>query len=74
MPQYSTHYVGLDVHNDPIAVAYVARDHGAEVISLGLSAHGTPTSINSPASFTQRPNASSLSMKQAHVPTGSIAI
>jgi transposase len=35
MPQSSTLYVGLDVHKDSIAVAYVARDHGAEVISLG---------------------------------------
>jgi hypothetical protein len=25
----------MDVHNDAIAVAYVAHEHGAEVISLG---------------------------------------
>jgi transposase len=35
MPQSSTVYVGLDVHKDAIAVAYVAQDHGAEVVSLG---------------------------------------
>jgi transposase len=27
--------VGLDVHQESIAVAYVAHDHGAEVVSLG---------------------------------------
>jgi methylmalonyl-CoA mutase cobalamin-binding subunit len=35
MSQSSTLYVGMDVHKDSIAVAYVAQDHGAEVISLG---------------------------------------
>jgi transposase len=35
MQQSSTLYVGMDVHKDAIAVAYVAQDHGAEVISLG---------------------------------------
>jgi len=35
MPQSRTLYVGLDVHKESIAVAYVAQDHGAEVISLG---------------------------------------
>jgi transposase len=35
MPQSSTLYVGLDVHKESIAVAYVAQGHGAEVISLG---------------------------------------
>jgi transposase len=35
MHQSSTLYVGMDVHKDSIAVAYVAQDHGAEVISLG---------------------------------------
>jgi transposase len=35
MSQFSTLYVGWDVHNASIAVAYVAQDHGAEVISLG---------------------------------------
>jgi transposase len=35
MKQPSTLYVGLDVHKDSIAVAYVVQDHGAEVVSLG---------------------------------------
>lgn len=35
MPHSSTLYVGLDVHKDSIAVAYVARDHDAEIIYLG---------------------------------------
>src|SRR5215475_7068563 len=35
MPPSSTVSVGLDVHKDSIAVAYVAQDHGAEVVSLG---------------------------------------
>jgi transposase len=35
MTQSSTLAVGLDVHKDSIAVAYVAPEHGAEVISLG---------------------------------------
>ena len=35
MQQSSTLYVGMDVHKESIAVAYVAQDHGAEVIYLG---------------------------------------
>jgi transposase len=35
MSQSSTLFIGMDVHKDSIAVAYVAPDHGAEVISLG---------------------------------------
>ena len=35
MHQSSTLYIGLDVHKDSIAVAYVAKDHDAEVVSLG---------------------------------------
>src|SRR5262249_28495311 len=35
MQQSSTLYVGLDVHKDSIAVAYVAKEHHAEVVSLG---------------------------------------
>ena len=35
MTQPSTLYVGLDVHKDSMAVAYVVQDHGAEVVSLG---------------------------------------
>ena len=35
MKQARTLSIGLDVHKDSIAVAYVAQDHGAEVVSLG---------------------------------------
>jgi transposase len=35
MHQSNTLYIGLDVHKDSIAVAYVAQEHGAEVIYLG---------------------------------------
>jgi transposase len=35
MQQSSTLYVGLDVPKESIAVAYVAQEHGAEVVSLG---------------------------------------
>jgi transposase len=35
MNQSSTLYVGMDVHKDSIAVAYVATEHGAEVVYLG---------------------------------------
>jgi transposase len=35
MPHSRTRYVGLDVHKDSIAVAYVVNDHDAEVIDLG---------------------------------------
>jgi transposase len=35
MHQSSTLYIGMDVHKDSIAVAYVAQEHGAEVIYLG---------------------------------------
>src|SRR5919106_694375 len=31
----STLYVGMDVHKESIAVAYVANEYGAEVVSLG---------------------------------------
>jgi transposase len=35
MSQSSTLYIGMDVHKDAIAVAYVAQEHGAEVTYLG---------------------------------------
>ena len=35
MSQSRTLFIGMDVHKDTIAVAYVAQDHGAEGTSLG---------------------------------------
>jgi transposase len=35
MAQSSTLFIGMDVHKETIAVAYVAQDHGAEVTYLG---------------------------------------
>jgi transposase len=33
--QSSTLYIGMDIHKDSIAVAYVAQEHSAEVTYLG---------------------------------------
>ena len=35
MSQSRTLFIGMDVHKDTLAVAYVAQAHGAEVTSLG---------------------------------------
>ena len=35
MSQSSMLYIGMDVHKDTIAVAYIAHEHGAEVTYLG---------------------------------------
>ena len=35
MSQSRTLFIGMDVHQDTLAVAYVAQDHGAEVTYLG---------------------------------------
>ena len=59
MHQSSTLYVGLDVHKESIAVAYVAKAHHAEVVSLSCS---------------PKVRISSLSMKPALAGIGSIAI
>jgi transposase len=40
MSQSTTLFIGMDVHKDSIAVAYIAQDHGAEVTYLGTI--GTP--------------------------------
>jgi hypothetical protein len=56
MRQSSTLDIGLDVHKDSIAVAYVAQEHGAEVIYLGPSAPVSVTSIHSSASCHRRPH------------------
>ena len=35
MPPSHTLFIEMYVHKDSIAVAYVAQDHGAEVMSIG---------------------------------------
>jgi hypothetical protein len=42
MAQSHTRLMGMAVHQDAIAVAYVAQEHGAEGMALGASArvHG----------------------------------
>jgi transposase len=35
MPQFSTLYIGMDIHKDSIAAAYVAKDHDAAGVYLG---------------------------------------
>jgi len=35
MSQSSTLYIGMDIHKESIAVAYVSKDHDAEVVYLG---------------------------------------
>jgi len=35
MAQSRTLFIGMDIHKDTIAVAYVAQEHGAEVTYLG---------------------------------------
>jgi hypothetical protein len=74
MHQSSTLYIGMDVPKDSIAVADVAQEHGAEVTSLGTTAPGRPTLINSSAGGNPQPNTSSLSMKRVSVGTGSLVI
>ena len=44
MSQSRTLYVGMDVHKETIAVAYVAKDHDAEVVPSELLALGSVTS------------------------------
>ena len=53
MSQSSTLDVGLDVHKDSIAVASVAKDHEAHVISYGTS--GTRHAASAPLTR-QRPS------------------
>ena len=75
MTQSSTLYVGMDVHKDSIAVAYVAKDSRRRGHLPRHHRHPTvSTSINSSASCNPKPNTWSLSMKPAPVGIGSIAI
>jgi len=46
-PQSSTLYVGMDGHQESIAVATVAQEHGAEVVALGRVG-SRPCAIDTP--------------------------
>ena len=74
MQPSSTLYVGLDVHKESIAVAYVAEDHGAEVVSLGTIGTRQCDIDSLSVSSIQKPNTLSWSMKPARVGIGSTAI
>jgi hypothetical protein len=63
MHQSSTLYIGMDVHKDSIAVAYVAKAHDAEVTFLGTIGTRQAALINSCASCNPKPHTWSLSMK-----------
>jgi hypothetical protein len=64
----------MDVHKDSIAVAYVAQDHGAEVIYLGTI--GTRQTDLDPCTrkLQSKANIWSLSLKPDHAAPGSSAI
>ena len=74
MSQSRTRFIGMEVHKDSSAVAYVAQDHGAEVMPLGPSAHVNVTSSTLSARCHRKPNISSSSTKPAPVATGSTGI
>jgi hypothetical protein len=56
MHHANTLYVGLDVHKDSIAVAYVPRDPDTKSSILAPLALGNATLINSCASCKPKPN------------------
>jgi hypothetical protein len=60
MHQSSTLYVGMDVHKESIAVAYVAKDHDAEVVSLGTFGTRQCDIDKLFRSYTCRPNTRSV--------------
>ena len=69
-----TLFMGMDVHKETIAVAYVAQDHGAEVTSLGTIGTRQCDIDQLVRKMQSKPNTSSLSMRLAPGATGSIGI
>jgi len=62
--------VGLDVPKDSIAVAYVAKEHDAEVISLGTIGTRQADIDQRIRKRQSKANIWSLSMKRGRVATG----
>ena len=73
MHQSSTLYVGLDVHKETIAVAYVAKAHDAEVVYLGTIGTRQCDLDTLIRKLKPKANISSLSTKRAPAAIGSIA-
>ena len=75
MSQSSTLFVGMDVHKDTIAVAYVAQDHGAEVTSLGtIGTRQCDIDHTHPQDAIESPTPHLSSTKRGLVAIGSIGI
>ena len=73
MSQSRTLYVGMDVHKESIAVAYVAPAHGAEVVSLGTIGTGSVLSISLSGSCGRKARHSASSTKPVPAAIGSLA-
>jgi hypothetical protein len=75
MKHSSTLYVGLDVHKESIAVAYVSDAKDAEVLYLGsIGPAASPTLISSSASSAPRALSWCLCTRPAPAAIGCTAI
>lgn len=74
MSQSSTLYVGMDVHQESIAVAYVAKAHDAEVTFLGALGTRQADMDQRVRKLHSQAKTWSLSMQQDPVGTGALAI
>jgi hypothetical protein len=74
MQQSNTLSVGMEVQHESMAVASVAHESGAEVVSLGRSAPARVTSTGSCGSCPRRASPSSWSTTLAPAATGALAI
>ena len=69
-----TLFIGMDVHKETIAVAYVAQEHGAEVTSLGTIGTRQCDIDQLIRKMQSKPHTSSVSMRRAPVAPGAIGI
>ena len=74
MSQSRTLFIGMDVHKETIAVAYVAQEHGAEVTSLGTIGTRQCDIDQLIRKMQSKPHTSSVSMRRAPVAPGAIGI